>query len=72
VWAVSAPLLPTSTKFSLEALQARAAETAGCDVTRLHEYLSDADFLKTFGMSAAEFAKLPVLKQADGKKKHRL
>ncbi len=38
--AASAPVqgLPTSTKFSLEALQARAADTAGCDPTRLHEY----------------------------------
>ena len=30
--------LPTTTKFSLEALQARGAETAGVDPTRLHEY----------------------------------
>jgi hypothetical protein len=64
--------LPTSTKFSLEALQARSVDTAGCDPTRLHEYLSDADFLKVFGMNAADFAKLPAWKQADAKKKHRL
>ncbi len=72
--AASAPVqgLPTSTKFSLEALQARAADTAGCDKTRLHEYLSDADFQKTFGMSFADFAKMPGWKQADAKKKHRL
>ena len=72
--AASAPVqgLPTSTKFSLEALQARAPDTAGCDKARLHEYLSDADFQKTFGMSAAEFAKMPGWKQADAKKKHRL
>jgi hypothetical protein len=70
----SAPVqgLPTSTKFSLEALQARSSETAGCDPTRLHEYLSDADFQKVFGMSPAEFAKMPGWKQADAKKKHRL
>jgi hypothetical protein len=74
VWAASAPVhgAPTSVKFSLEALQARSAETAGCDVARLHEYLSDADFLKTFAMSATDFAKLPAQKQADAKKKHRL
>ena len=30
--------LPTTTKFSLEALQARAADTVGCDPARLHEY----------------------------------
>jgi advillin len=74
VAAAPAPVqgLPTTTKFSLEALQARAADTAGCDKTRLHEYLSDADFQKTFGMSAAEFAKMPGWKQADAKKKHRL
>jgi hypothetical protein len=72
--AASAPVqgLPTSTKFSLEALQARAADTAGCDPARLHEYLSDADFQKTFGMSAPDFAKMPGWKQADAKKKHRL
>jgi len=72
--AAAAPVqgLPTSTKFSLEALQARAADTAGCDPTRLHEYLSDADFQKTFGMSFADFAKMPGWKQADAKKKHRL
>jgi advillin len=72
--AAAAPVqgLPTSTKFSLEALQARAADTAGCDPTRLHEYLSDADFQKTFGMSAAEFSKMPGWKQADAKKKCRL
>ena len=64
--------IPTTTKFSLEALQARAADTAGCDKTRLHEYLTDADFQKTFGMSAANFAKMPGWKQADAKKKHRL
>jgi hypothetical protein len=29
---------PATTTFSLEALQARAADTAGCDKTRLHEY----------------------------------
>ena len=72
--AAAAPVqgLPTSTKFSLEALQARAADTSGCDPTRLHEYLSDADFQKVFGMSAADFAKLPGWKQADAKKKNRL
>jgi hypothetical protein len=64
--------LPTSSKFSLEALQARAADTAGCDPARLHEYLSDADFQKTFGMSFADFAKLPGFKQVDARKKHRL
>jgi len=64
--------LPTTTKFSLEALQARAADTVGCDPARLHEYLSDADFQKTFGMGPAEFAKMPGWKQADAKKKHRL
>lgn len=63
---------PASTTFSLEALQARAADTAGCDKTRLHEYLSHADFQKTFGMSLADFAKLPGWKQDDAKKKHRL
>ncbi len=47
-------------------------DTAGCDPARLHEYLSDADFQKTFGMSFADFAKLPGWKQADAKKKHRL
>jgi hypothetical protein len=70
----SAPVsgLPTSTKFSLEALQARGPETAGCDASRLHEYLSDAEFHKVFGMSAADFKKMPGWKQADAKKKHRL
>ncbi len=70
----SAPVsgLPTSTKFSLEALQARGPQTAGCDASRLHEYLSDAEFRKVFGMSAADFAKMPGWKQADAKKKHRL
>jgi hypothetical protein len=29
---------PATTTFSLEALQARSADTAGCDKTRLHEY----------------------------------
>ncbi len=72
--AAAAPVqsLPTSTKFSLEALQARAAETAGCDPTRLHEYLSDADFKKTFGMSFADFVKIPEWKQDNAKKKHLL
>ena len=70
----SAPVsgLPTSTKFSLEALQARGPQTAGCDASRLHEYLSDAEFHKVFGMSAADFKKMPGWKQADAKKKHRL
>jgi hypothetical protein len=66
------PSLPTSTKFSLEALQARGPGTAGCNASRLHEYLSDAEFHKLFGMSAADFAKMPGWKQADAKKKHRL
>jgi hypothetical protein len=66
------PCLPTSTKFSLEALQARGFQTAGCDASRLHEYLSDAEFHTVFGMSAADFKKMPGWKQADAKKKHRL
>jgi hypothetical protein len=72
--AAAAPVqgLPTSTKFSLEALQARAADTAGCDSARLHEYLSDADFQKAFGMSLAVFDQMPGWKQDDAKKKHRL
>jgi hypothetical protein len=65
-------ILPTTTKFSLEALQARGADTAGCDKARLHEYLSDADFQRTFSMSSADFAKMPDWKQADTKKKHLL
>jgi hypothetical protein len=64
--------LPVTTKFSLDALKARAAETAGCDKTRLHEYLSDADFMNTFGVSFADFAKLPGWKQEAAKKKHGL
>jgi hypothetical protein len=74
--ASSAPVqeknLPTTTKFSLEALQARGADTAGCDKARLHEYLSEADFQRTFSMSSADFAKMPDWKQADAKKKHLL
>ena len=69
---VQGKILPTTTKFSLEALQARGADTAGCDKARLHEYLSDADFQRTFSMSSADFAKMPVWKQADAKKKHLL
>jgi hypothetical protein len=72
--AASAPVqfLPTTTKLSLEALQARAVDVASCDNSRLHEYLSDADFQKTFGMSFVDFAKMPGWKQADAKKKHGL
>jgi hypothetical protein len=69
---VPAHVLPTSTKFSLEALQARGAETACCDTSRLHEYLSKKDFHRVFGMTATDFAKMPGWKQADAKKKHRL
>jgi hypothetical protein len=36
-----------STTFSLEALQARAADTAGCDKTRLHEYFPPQSPLTT-------------------------
>ena len=70
--AEEAKAVPTTTKFSLDALQARAADVAGCDKNRLHEYLSDADFQKTFGMSFADFANMPGWKQAEAKKKHRL
>lgn len=70
--AAAAQSLPTTKKFPLEALQARSSETATCDPAHLHEYLSDSDFQKVFGMSAADFAKLPGWKQADAKKKHKL
>jgi hypothetical protein len=70
--AAAAQSLPTTKKFALEALQARTSETATCDPARLHEYLSDSEFQKVFGMSAADFAKLPGWKQADAKKKHKL
>ena len=68
----SAQSTPTTTKFHLKALQARGPETRLCDSTRLHEYLSDAEFQEVFGMSAADFGKMPGWKQADAKKKHRL
>ena len=68
----SAQSMPTTTKFHLKALQARGPEAHLCDSTRLHEYLSDAEFQEVFGMSAADFGKMPGWKQADAKKKHRL
>ena len=64
--------LPTTTKFTLAALQTRSPETAACDAAHLHLYLPDADFQKVFGMSATDFGKLPGWKQTDAKKKHHL
>ena len=61
-------LLPTTTKFSLVALQSRSPETASCDPTRRHLYLSDADFKKVFRMSAIDFGKLAGWMQIEKKK----
>ena len=61
-------LLPTTTKFSLVALQSRSPETAFCDPTRRHHYLSDVDFQKVFNMSAIDFGKLPGWMQIEKKK----
>jgi len=65
-------MLPTTTKFSLVALQSRSPETASCDPTRRHHYLSDADFQKVFRMSAIDFGKLPGWMQTEIKKTHHL
>jgi hypothetical protein len=62
-------MLPTTTKFSLVALQSRSPETASCDPTRRHHYLSDADFQKVFGMSATDFGKRPGWIQIERKKR---
>jgi hypothetical protein len=61
-------MLPTTTKFSLVALQSRSPETASCDPTRRHHYLSDADFQKVFRMNAIDFGKLPGWIQIERKK----
>jgi hypothetical protein len=61
-------MLPTTTKFSLIALQSRSPETASCDPTRRHHYLSDVDFQKVFRMSAIDFGKLPGWMQIEKKK----
>jgi hypothetical protein len=61
-------MLPTTTKFSLVALQSRSPETASCDPTRRHHYLSDVDFQKVFRMSAIDFGKLPGWMQIERKK----
>lgn len=58
---------PTKTKHSYEDLKANKA--ANIDLTRKEEYLADADFLSIFGVSRADFQKLPKWKQADQKKK---
>lgn len=65
-------LLPTTTKFSLVALQSRSPETALCDPTRRHHYLSDVDFQKVFNMSAIDFGKLAGWTQIERKKRHHL
>ncbi len=64
--------LPTTTKFSLVALQSRSPETASCDPTRRHLYLSDVDFQKVFNMSAIDFGKLAGWMQIERKKTHHL
>jgi hypothetical protein len=64
--------LPTTTKFVLQALQARQPATKDCDPSRLHLYLSDSDFRTVFGMSVSEFSKMPQWKQNDAKKKYAL
>jgi hypothetical protein len=65
-------LLPTTTKFSLVALQSRSPETAFCDPTRRHHYLSDVDFQKVFNMSAIDFGKLAGWMQIEIKKRFHL
>jgi hypothetical protein len=64
--------MPTTMKFSLLSLQSRSPETASCDPTRRHHYLSDADFQKVFRMSAIDFGKRPVWMQTEIKKTHHL
>ena len=60
--------------YSLAELQTKGtAPTPGdVDKTKLHEYLSPADFHAVFGMDKAAFAKLPKWKQNNHKKKHDL
>jgi hypothetical protein len=71
--AVPSPtFLPTTSKFVVQSLQARQPATKDCDPTRLHEYLSDTDFFQVFGMSLADFSKMPKWKQNDATKKQGL
>jgi hypothetical protein len=55
--------------YTLEQLKKKPTEL---DNTKLETYLSETDFKKHFGMSKAEFAKLPGWKKTDMKKKLQL
>jgi hypothetical protein len=44
----------------------------GVDKDKREDYLSDAEFLKIFGMNKADFAKLPDWKRLNMKKERKL
>jgi len=52
--------------YSYDAL--RANPPAGCDKNNLEKYLNDDEFKKVFGMTKAEFAKVPAWKQRGRKR----
>lgn len=56
---------PSSENFPLDELQNSIPE--GVDPTKKEEYLSDADFLASFGMTLPEYRKLPAWRQKNKK-----
>jgi len=52
--------------YTLDQLRKRPADL---DQTKLESYLSDAEFMKAFGMTKTAYNGLPKWKQADAKKK---
>lgn len=74
----AAPAAPVPTEvpqgcFSLEDLRdPNVWKDQGVDANKREQYLSDAAFAAVFGMSKADFAKLPKWKQDKAKKEHKL
>jgi hypothetical protein len=62
--------LPTSTKFSYDDLKAKRVDKI--DPTKRHEYLSDEDFHRVFGMDLATFDVQPAWKQKQLKQQKKL
>jgi len=52
--------------YTLDQLRKKPADLDG---NKLETYLSDVDFVKSFGMTKAAFAGLPKWKQTDAKRK---
>ncbi|KAI9217702.1 hypothetical protein BC828DRAFT_390489 [Blastocladiella britannica] len=62
----------TRSQYSLKELQAIDLAKSCLDLTRLEDYLSDADFASVFEMGRSKFAALPKWKQEEAKKRARL